>query len=54
MADVPNVPGVPSLSSYAANTVVLLVEDVLSALFGFAPPEWGIFLNGLPVLSYDN
>lgn len=53
--DVPNVPGVPPLSSYSPNNVVLLVADAIASLIGFfLPPQWGIYLNGFPVLSYDN
>lgn len=55
MPDVPNVPGVPPLASYAANNIVQITADAVatlfSSLFGVA---WGIFWNGLPVLSYDN
>jgi|SRR5271156_6560860 len=54
MPDIPNVPGVPPLTSYAANTAVLLIADIASALLGFFGPEWGVFLNGFAVLSYDN
>jgi hypothetical protein len=53
--DVPNVPGVPPLPSYSPNNIVLLVADAIAAIIGFfAGPQWGIFLNGAPVLSYDN
>jgi hypothetical protein len=53
--DVPNVPGVPALSSYAASGITQVFADaaaaVFSTIFGI---EWGIFLIALPVLSYDN
>ena len=54
--DVPNVPGVPSLSSYSPNNIGLLVEDAVSVLLGTLGllPQWGIYLNGVEVLSYDN
>ena len=54
--DVPNVPGVPALSSYSTNNIALLVEDAASVLLGLitATPQWGIYLNGVAVLSYDN
>ena len=51
---IPNVPGVPPLASYAANTVELLFSDVLSALFGFAAPIWGVYSDGFPVIAADN
>lgn len=55
MPAVPNVPGVPPLDSYSANNIVLLFADVVGAIFGILLPEqWGIFLDGVPVLSYDN
>jgi hypothetical protein len=54
MANVPNVPGVPSLSSYSPNNITLLLEDVVSEIIGALLPQWGIFLDGIPVLTYDN
>ena len=55
MANVPNVPGVPPLSSYGANNITLLVEDAVSVVLGtLGAPQWGIYLNGVAVLSYDN
>lgn len=55
MPNIPNVPGVPSLTSYLASAVTLLVADTIglisSILFG---PQWGIFLNGVPVLVADS
>ena len=51
---IPNVPGVPPLASYAVDTIELLFADVLSALFGFATPIWGIYLDGVPVIAADN
>jgi hypothetical protein len=53
MPEVPNVPGVPPLSSYSDNPITLLLEDVASAIFGILSPQWGIFLDGAPVLTYD-
>ena len=34
----------------------MLVEDAASVLLGLitATPQWGIYLNGVAVLSYDN
>jgi hypothetical protein len=54
MPDIPDVPGVPALSSYAASAGVLLVGDLLSDLTGIAPPQWGVFLDGEPVILADN
>ena len=56
MVDVPNVPGVPSLSSFASDIPEFLVGDVIApllinALFG---PQWGIFLFGIPIILADN
>ena len=53
MPAVPNFPGVPALDSYIGDVVGQLVEDVLDAIFG-TTVQWGIYLDGLPVLSYDN
>ncbi len=50
MPDVPNVPGVPILSSYAATIPALIPGDVGDALRSFLPPQWGIYLNGTPVI----
>jgi hypothetical protein len=33
---------------------VLLLADVIEAIFGVLSPQWGIFLDGIPVLTYDN
>jgi hypothetical protein len=55
MPNVPNVPGVPPLLSYSANPIALLLQDAVAALLGlFAPPQWGIFSNGFPVIVADN
>ena len=52
--DIPNVPGVPVLPSYSANDVVLLVSDVVSALFGLNSDQWGIFLDGAQAFPYNS
>jgi hypothetical protein len=54
MPNVPNLPGVPPLNSYSAGGVVLLAADIAAAIFGFSTQQWGIFLDGEPVLAYDN
>ena len=51
----PNLPGVPPLSSYAENAVELLFADAAEILLGFLDePQWGVFLNGVPVIVADN
>lgn len=54
MPDVPNVPGVPSLNSYGADNVALLTSDIFVAISAFAAPQWGIYLDGLPVITPAN
>src|ERR1700692_2719036 len=54
MPNVPNVPGVPPLSSYAANAVTLLAVDLVASVLGAFAPQWGIFLNGSPVVVADS
>lgn len=58
MPFVPNVPGVPALSSYAPNNAIeLLTTDILSAVVAaLFPNTWGIFLDDLPipVISYES
>ncbi len=55
MPDIPNVPGVPPLSSYAppgglGDIGTLLVSDALSAALSFLlGPIYGIFLDHLPI-----
>lgn len=51
MPVVPNVPGVPALTSYAPNSLSLLVTDALSAIAGLLAPSWGIFVEGQPVIT---
>lgn len=54
MPAVPNVLGVPRLSSYSIGDAVLLVADgILASLFS-SSPSWGIFRNGLPVIDSDS
>lgn len=54
MADVPNLPGVPALISYAANDVALLVADVISAVGALFGSQWGIFLDGAQAFDYNS
>jgi hypothetical protein len=51
MPDIPNVPGVPSLSSYSASGVVLLAVDTALLVKRVLQPQWGIYLNGAPVIA---
>ncbi len=54
MPQVPNLPGVPPLSSYAANPIVLLIADVLTILGFFGAPGWDVLLNGMSVIDFDS
>ena len=54
MPQVFNVPGVPPLSSYASGSISLLLNDVVNFLLGPFFPQWGIFLNGFPVVLADS
>lgn len=49
MPAVPNVPGVPALTSYLSSVPTLLIADLISTI-SFQAPRWGIFLNGAPAL----
>lgn len=51
MPNVPQVPGVPALTSYSALPVALLVADAVSVVSRVLQPQWGIYLNGLPVVA---
>lgn len=54
MPFVPNVPGVPALSSYLTGVPGLLLADAVAVALSFlAPNTWGVFLDGINVLSYD-
>lgn len=54
MADIPNVPGVPPLGSFSGNNIALLVADIVSLLGAALGPQWGVFLDGEPVIFSDN
>lgn len=52
MANVPNVPGVPALASgLAIQALALLGADAPGLAASFGPPQWGLFLNGQPVVT---
>ncbi len=55
MPAVPNVPGVPALASYlvGATAPLFLRSDLLTLINGLIPPQWGIFLDGVPVVDAD-
>lgn len=54
MPNVPKVPGVPTLSSYVPNAVILLAADAVSLLFGGLANPWGVFLDGEVAFDYDS
>ncbi len=54
MADVPDVPGVPSLTSFATTPVVALAGDLISTAVGFLTQQWGLFFFGIPVLPTNS
>ncbi len=54
---VPNLPGVPPLSSYATGGLLataLLTADSPGLFLGSFTPLWGIFLGGAPVVTADS
>lgn len=55
MVDVPNVPGVPPLPSYAANNVSLLAADVSLLLAALSGPRWGVYSSsGVAAFPYNS
>lgn len=54
MANVPKVPGVPSLGSYAASALTILIDDVINLVFGGTANVWGIYLDGSQVIEADS
>ena len=55
MPNVPNLPGVPILASYAIVPlqIELLATDLLILFPGALTPQWGIFLDGEPIIIPD-
>jgi hypothetical protein len=51
MPIVPNAPGVPTLTSYATSSLTALIGDAFDAVAGLLAPKWGIFIDGLPVIT---
>lgn len=54
MPNVPQVPGVPNLSSYLSSAVTLIVADAVAFLFGGAQDRWGVFQDGAIAFDYDS
>ena len=57
MPNVPNAAGVPALSSYSAGAVELAIADtalVATEIVSVIVPQWGIYLNGSPVIQPSN
>ena len=54
MAAVPFVPGVPPLSSYTVDVPILLLADALGLPPSPLAPQWGIYLDGEPVVDADS
>lgn len=50
MPNIPNLPGVPALTSYSVVGAIFLVADTLRAFLGPVFSRWGIYLDGLPVI----
>jgi hypothetical protein len=53
LPNVPNLPGVPPLASYGASNISLVVADVIIGIRSFIP-TWGIYFNGLPIITPAN
>lgn len=52
---IPNVPGVPALASgLAIQTLTLLGADAPGLLASLGVPQWGLFLNGEPVITAES
>lgn len=54
MTDLPGLPSLPGGLASLFGDVTLLVGDLIGNAFGGATPQWGIFLNGGPVILCDN
>lgn len=55
MADVPNAPGVPALSSYAQEAAgILLTADAVAGYGAGLTPVWGLYLNGAPAVVAES
>ena len=55
MPAVPFAPGVPPLTSYLVNSVVLLVTDAILSILGTPTQQWGLYsTSGFPVILADS
>jgi hypothetical protein len=54
MPNVPRVPGVPNLTGYLLEPLVLLAADLLLPGLGLGAPAWGIFLAGEPAVDVNS
>lgn len=55
--NVPNAPGVPALPRSPGAIVAaveLIISDSLSLFAGLGEPPWGLFLNGVPVVTAES
>lgn len=50
----PGVPPLPRLPGAVGAVVDLLLGDALSLLTGLGGPQWGLFLDGLPVVTAES
>lgn len=50
----PGVPPLPRLPGAAGVVVDLLLGDAIALLTGLSGPQWGLFLNGLPVVTAES
>lgn len=52
MANVPNVPGVPFLSSYSSSGLALLTADTVLGVLNALQPQWGVYdQSGVPIIA---
>jgi hypothetical protein len=50
----PGVPPLPRLPGAIGAVVNLILSDALSLLAGLGEPQWGLFLDGIPVISAES
>jgi hypothetical protein len=54
MPAVPNVPGVPALTSFLTPSIELLVTDAINLIFGPSLSTWTILLNGAEAFDFES
>ncbi len=55
MADVPNAPGVPPLSSYSAGAPdELMIADTITGYGSGLVPQWGLYKDGEPAIVWES